>query len=112
MKAKVIYLGIKGSVVAVDSASGQQLWATPLKGCDFVNVVLDGDNLYAATRGEIFCLDPKTGAGRWHNPLKGFGMGFVSVTAEGVASNNLPALAAEKHRRDQQAAAAGAATAG
>ena len=60
-QSKFIYLGVKGSVIAVNSVNGQQLWATSLKGSDFVNVVLDGNNLYATARGEIFCLDPNTG---------------------------------------------------
>lgn len=111
MKAKVIYLGVKGSVVAVDSANGRELWAVALKSTDFVNVMLDDDNLYATTRGEIFCLDPKTGAIRWHNPLKGYGLGLVSITAQGINAHSPTALAAEKRRREQQAAAASSSTA-
>lgn len=103
--SKIIYLGIKGSVIALDSGTGQQLWATHLKGSDFVNVVLDGDSLYAATYGEIFCLDPATGAGRWHNPLKGFGLGLVSVAAESISPSALLNVMQEKRRRDAQAAA-------
>jgi outer membrane protein assembly factor BamB len=103
--SKIIYLGIKGSVLAIDPDSGRQLWVTHLKGGDFVNVVLDGDNLYAATHGEVFCLDPATGEGRWHNPLKGFGWGLVTIATETVSPNALLALFAEKRRQDQQAAA-------
>jgi len=106
MKTKMVYLGIRGSVVAMDGATGRELWARALKGSDFVNVVLDGDNLYAAAHGEISCLDPRTGAIRWHNPLKGRGWGLVSVAAEGAVGNGGPALAAEKRRLDEQAAAA------
>ena len=71
----------------------------------FVNIVLDGENLYAATAGEIFCLDPATGDARWHNPLKGFGLGLVSIAAENGSSNALPPLLAEKKRQDEQASA-------
>ena len=113
MKTKLIYLGIKGSVVALDSTTGKQLWATHLKGSDFVNVVVDGDNLYAASHGEIFCLDPRSGVVRWHNPLKGYGLGLVSIAVERGVTNGGLALAAEKGRRDAEAAAAaGAASAG
>lgn len=109
-QSKVIYLGIKGSVIALNPATGQQLWATSLKGSDFVNVVLDGGNLYAATHGEIFCLDPENGNARWHNPLKGFGWGLVSMAGAGFSQN--PSLPMEeKRRRDQQAAAAGSSAA-
>jgi outer membrane protein assembly factor BamB len=110
--AKIIYLGVKGSVVAVNSATGQPVWETSLKGTDFVNVVLDGDNLFATTRGEIFCLDPQGGGIRWHNPLKGYGLGIIAIAGDGIASNSL-AVSAEKRRRDQeQAAAASSASAG
>lgn len=109
-QSKFIYLGVKGSVMALNSANGQQLWTTSLKGMDFVNVVLDGNNLYATTRGEIFCLDPQTGIIRWHNPLKGYGWGLISIAGEGI-SQNFSALGAEKQRRDQQAAASSAANA-
>ena len=106
--AKTIYLGVKGSVVAVDSASGQMVWEANLKGTDFVNVVLDGNNLFATTRGEIFCLDPQGGGIRWHNPLKGYGLGLVTIAADGVAPNTA-AIAAEKRRRDQEQASSAAA---
>ncbi|MCX6904755.1 MAG: PQQ-binding-like beta-propeller repeat protein [Verrucomicrobia bacterium] len=104
--SKTIYLGIKGSVIALDTATGQQLWATHLKGSDFVNVVLDGDKLYAATYGEIFCLDPATGEGKWHNNLTGFGRGLITMAAETITPSSLVSLMAEKRRRDAEAAAA------
>ncbi len=107
-RSKVIYLGVKGSVIALDSTSGQQLWATSLKGSDFVNVALDGGDLYAATRGEVFCLDPDSGIIRWHNPLKGYGWGLVSLAGEGM-TQNASILAAEIRRREQQQASNSAA---
>ena len=99
---------IRGSVIALNSANGQQLWATKLKGAEFVNVVLDGNNLYAATHGEIYCLEPRTGIIRWHNPLKGYGFGLVSIAGEGIAQS-VSALTAEKRRRDDEEASSGAA---
>ena len=108
--AKTIYLGVKGSVVAVNSATGQPVWSTALKGTDFVNVVLDGSNLFATTRGEIFCLDPQGGGIRWHNPLKGYGLGLITIAGEGIGQST-PAVTAEKRRRDEQQAAASSASA-
>lgn len=105
MQSKVIYLGVKGSVMALDSATGQQLWLAELKGSDFVNVVFDGNNLFATTRGEIFCLDPQSGGIRWHNPLRGYGWGLITITGEGIPPN-AAAVTAEKQRQDQQRAAA------
>jgi outer membrane protein assembly factor BamB len=108
-RAKLIYVGIKGTVIALDSKSGEQVWATKLKGIDFVNVVLDGTILYATTSGEIFCLDAETGEGRWHNKLKGFGIGLATLAGQGI-SQNLQALASEIQR--QQAAVDSGAGAG
>ena len=98
--------------MALDSVSGQQVWATQLKGTEFVNVVLDGDNLYATTRGEIFCLDPQGGGIRWHNPLKGYGWGLITITGEGIAQSATVASAEKRRRDQQQAAAASSASAG
>ncbi|MEY4388167.1 MAG: hypothetical protein RLY20_3450 [Verrucomicrobiota bacterium] len=98
--SKTIYLGIKGSVIAMDAATGNQLRVVHLKGSDFVSVVLDGENLYATTYGEIFCLDPQTGEGRWHNKLTGFGLGLISIAGECIGSENSLVLSEEKRRVD------------
>jgi outer membrane protein assembly factor BamB len=105
--AKIIHLGVRGSVMAVNSATGEIVWTTALKGSEFVNVVLDGVNLFATTRGEIFCLDPQGGGIRWHNPLKGYGLGLITIAGEGIAPNTA-AASAEKRRRDEEQASAGA----
>lgn len=105
--APLVFVGIRGSVVALNRATGQQVWATHLKGSDFVNVVLQDGAVLASFRGEIFCLDPLTGVGMWHNPLKGFGTGLATVaTAQTTQGGNAPVLA-EKRRRDEEAAASG-----
>jgi len=36
----LVFVGIKGKVVALDRATGVQVWATHLKGIDLVNVVV------------------------------------------------------------------------
>jgi outer membrane protein assembly factor BamB len=104
----LVFIGIKGSVVALDRANGQQVWATHLKGSDFVNVVVQDGTVLASCYGEIFCLDPFTGNARWHNPLKGFGLGLATIAMEhNAGSDNAPALV-EKQRRDAAASAAAA----
>ena len=103
--APFVFIGIKGSVVALNRATGQQVWATRLKGSDFVNVVLQDGAVLASCYGEIFCLDPLTGIPMWHNPLKGYGVGLATIATDySPASDTAPVLA-EKRRRDQQAAA-------
>ena len=102
----LIFIGIRGSVVALDRATGRQVWATHLKGWSFVNVVVEAGRVLASCYGEIFCLDPLTGNALWHNSLKGFGTGLATIATENnPGSRNAPAIA-EKRRRDEQAAAA------
>ncbi len=103
MAANIIYLGIKGSVVALNRATGEEIWREELKGSDFVNVVLDGNQLYATTQGEIFCLDISTGELLWQNNLPGMGWGLISIATPG-GSQVLSAQ--EKRMRDAAAATA------
>ena len=104
----LVFVGIKGSVVALNRATGQQVWATHLKGSNFVNVAVQNGAVLASCYGEIFCLDPLTGDALWHNPLKGFGLGLATIATEhNPGDGNAPVLA-EKRRRDEAAAASGA----
>ena len=104
-----VFAGINGSVIALDETTGVEVWATSLKGSDFVNLVLSENRLYATTKGEIFCLDPGTGKILWQNPLKGMGRGIVCVATPGTQTN---LTAAVKRKKDQDDAAATAAAAG
>jgi hypothetical protein len=99
---RAIFIGIKGTVLALDRATGEELWRTPLKGGDFVNVVLDGGDVLASARGEVFCLDPATGDIRWNNSLRGLGWGLVTFAGAS------PVPLAEEARRRQAAASASA----
>lgn len=80
-KPGVIFAGGGGSVAALDRGTGQEIWRTKLKGSNFVNVVVDGDRLYATAAGEIFALDAATGSVLWHNPLRGMGVGPIAIGA-------------------------------
>jgi outer membrane protein assembly factor BamB len=104
----LVFIGIKGSVVALNRATGEQVWATHLKGSDFVNVVVQDGTVLASCYGEIFCVDPLTGDALWHNPLKGFGTGLATIATERDPGNGNPLVLAEKHRRDAAASAAAA----
>jgi len=104
----LVFIGIKGSVVALNRATGAQVWATHLKGSDFVNVIPQNEAVLAACHGEIFCLEPSTGEARWHNPLKGFGTGLATIATLDNPGNGNASVFAKKRRRDEQAAAAAA----
>jgi len=107
----LLFVGIKASVIALDSATGEPVWETPLSGSDYVSVLWDGVALYATNRGEVWCLDPASGAVKWHNALKGYGRGMVSLasTAQPTSSTSDVDIRAMKRKRDQDAAAAAAA---
>lgn len=114
-RSGIVYVGLKGTVVALDRRTGAEVWRSPLKGgigrsSSFVTLQRDGDILFAGVAGELYALDPKSGTILWHNPLKGFGFGIPSILgdSEGAVSNALPTVAAELQR--QAAASAAAAT--
>src|SRR5262245_52780577 len=102
-RTETIFVGIKGTVAAIDRTSGETLWSTNLKGSDFVNVTLQDGDLFAACRGRLYRLDPSTGAIQWCNELPGLGWGIVTI----AGASQVPA-GEEKRRRDAQAAAAAA----
>jgi outer membrane protein assembly factor BamB len=107
---ELVFVGIGRSVVALNRATGEQVWATRIKGYDFVNVVLDGESIFATCCGEIFCLDPLTGQVLWHNPLKGFGTGLASIATDKGSRGGVAAVLAEKQSQDQASAASTAIT--
>jgi hypothetical protein len=109
--SELVFVGIKGSVVALNRATGQQVWATRLKGMDFVNVVLERGRVLATACGEIFCLDALAGKVLWHNPLKGYGRGLGTIATEDNPGTSNASVLSEKHRRDTAAAGAAAAAA-
>ena len=107
-KISMVFIGIRGTVLALDRATGQEVWRSKLKGSAFVNVVLDGSDLYATTQGEVFGLDPASGAIRWNNKLPGFGHGLITVA---TPANQQVIAIREKQRQDEAAAAAATAAA-
>ena len=101
-----VFLGIKGSAIALDETTGTQVWATRLIGSDFVNLILGQNKLYATTKGEVFCLDPGTGEILWKNPLKGLGQGLVCIAAPVSQPNPTAAIKQKKNQEDAATAAA------
>lgn len=95
-----VYVGIKGHVVAVDTATGAELWRTKLKGSDFVTVGYDEERIYGGTKGELYALEPHTGAIVWCNKLKGLGLGLTAILT-GTSASDLtgPAKKLEEQRR-------------
>jgi outer membrane protein assembly factor BamB len=106
--SNLLYIGIQGAVLALDRANGAEVWRTRLKGSDFVNVLVDGDQIFASTSGEVFCLSRFDGQILWNNRLKGLGHGLVTIVTE-TSSPQLAAMR-QKIMRDEQAASQAAAS--
>src|SRR5690606_27850635 len=80
----LVYVAVKHTVLAIDRATGAEVWRTKLPKVrlrmnDFVGLALDGDALFASSSGEVFCLDAANGTVRWHNELDKLGVGVVSL---------------------------------
>lgn len=73
-----LFLGVGGHVVAIDPATGDEIWRTRLKGTTITTVWSDGNRVYGGAQGELFCLEATSGSLLWHNRLKGLGMGIVA----------------------------------
>jgi outer membrane protein assembly factor BamB len=98
----MIFIGIGGYAVALDRATGSEVWRTKLRGSDFVNVAVEGRDVFASTRGRLYCIDATTGTIKWENELKGLGWGLVGIAGTGAVT------AAEARRREQAAHSAAA----
>jgi outer membrane protein assembly factor BamB len=85
-----LYIGVGGYAVAIDRATGDELWRTKLKSSSFVTVYSDGGGLYAGAKGELFCLDRTTGSILWHNRLVGLGLNVI--TFSGSAADGTTAV--------------------
>jgi outer membrane protein assembly factor BamB len=109
MKQGTLIIGVGGHAVAMDTATGTELWRTKLKGSDIVTVHLVGDRLFAGAGGELFCLDEDSGSILWRNKLKGLGLGLVAFdTGDSTAAG----ARITQQRRAAAAAAGGAVAAG
>lgn len=77
-----IVIGIRSHVVAVDAATGSELWRTKLKSGQFVTTCVRDDRVYGGVSGELFCLDRSAGHLIWHNKLPRLGFGLVSFAGD------------------------------
>jgi outer membrane protein assembly factor BamB len=113
-KRSLLFVGIKSYVIAMDRASGAEVWRTQLpakyrNSAMLVTVLFDGEGLYASIAGEVFALNPKTGELLWHEPFKGLGTGFVTMTSElGIGATASRDAASAAVVMAQRAAAAAA----
>lgn len=105
----LLLLATNGRVIALDRASGLEVWRCKLTGMGgLVTLVAAGNRLFAGGSGRVHALDRASGEIQWTNGLPRLGYHFVTLAMRGADSTNVgPALAAIQAQ--QQAAAAGAA---
>ena len=98
-----LFVGIKGTVIAVDRGSGETLWSTHVKGAQFVTVAVEAGAVYAGTSGRLYCLDPSTGYIKWTNELTGMGYGLISI----AGADSSAVFGEYKKRQDASHSSAG-----
>jgi len=96
-----LYIGIKGHVVAIDRATGGEIWRRHLAGASYVTIRSDAGGLYAGTRGALYCLDRTTGSVLWTNTLNGLGYNLIAFSG-----SDATAAVADMARKQAAAAAA------
>jgi putative pyrroloquinoline-quinone binding quinoprotein len=104
---QLLFVGIKNSVVALDTKDGIEVWRVELGGMSLVSVLWDGAELFASTKGEVFKIEPRFGGVVWHNKLKGLGTGHVIMASSRLGTQT----GGVEITHATQAAAAGAAAA-
>ena len=104
---QLLFVGIKNSVVALDTKDGGEVWRSEVGGATMVSVLWDGVELFASSRGEVFRLDPRNGAILWHNKLKGLGLGYIIMSSMRGGSQSGGIEAAHAAAAAAAAAAAG-----
>ena len=77
--SEALIIGIGSYILAIDPATGSELWRTKLKSTPFVTILPVGGRIFAGAGGELFCLDKATGQILWNNKLPRLGTGFVSL---------------------------------
>jgi outer membrane protein assembly factor BamB len=95
-----IYIGIHGHVLAVDRATGSEVWRTHLAGSSYVTILRDGGGLYAGAMGKLYCLDRVTGSILWKNGLAGLGYSLITFAGSDATA------AISQQAAQRQAAAA------
>ena len=106
--ASILLLATKGTVLAMDRATGRRLWQTPLvtgwTSGDFVSLLADETRVFAHTKGSVYCLDLATGQKLWEDGLSGLGYNLASLAFPGGANTGAAGPAEEQRRRSQDSA--------
>jgi outer membrane protein assembly factor BamB len=109
---ELVFVGIKGSVIALRRDSGETAWSIKLRrGASFVPLVVEGDRVYAISGGEVTCLSASDGKPLWHNEMPGFGRGHA-VIAGAPSGGAIAAAVSEQEAAARAGSAAAVASTG
>lgn len=76
--ARSLFIGIGGTVLAIDPTDGHEIWRRKLASHSFMTILERGEWIFAGVGGELFCLDAVSGQLLWSNHLKGLGVGLIT----------------------------------
>jgi outer membrane protein assembly factor BamB len=104
----IIFIGIKHSVVALERATGREVWRTKLPSAGgFVTVLCDGRNIFAGSSGKMYGLD-LNGNLLWKNELSGLGYGLICLgLPNGLSAPDVATLQAIANQRAAAASSSG-----
>ncbi len=88
------YVGVKRFVLCLDRRTGREIWRTELKNSVLVNLVVDGDMVFAHAGGEMFGLRAEDGALLWRNGFEGLGYGYCLIATQSASSQTAAIAAA------------------
>jgi hypothetical protein len=102
----VLYVGIKGHVVAIDKQSGRELWRTKLGGYTLVNILIDTEMIFAYAKGHVFGMN-FSGKVLWDNGMTGLGYNMALLATQ---ESNDQTAAIMQEIQSQQASSSSSAT--
>ncbi len=106
---EILYAGTNKTVIAIDAATGAELWRRKLpKGGGLVNILIKGDMLYVSSDGYVYGLERYMGEIVWRNDMKGLWYSPVMLAMVDATSQNPAAFSAAQMQAQAQAAAAAA----
>lgn len=91
MSSDILYIGTNGHVLAIDPATGYEIWRTALgrvfshPGHQDVCVLEHEGKVFAGCHGHLFRLDAASGESLWRNDLASLGHNDVTLAIAGKA---------------------------
>lgn len=105
---ELMYLATRRHVVALDAASGEEVWRTKLPHGDSIgamSLLVRGDRVFVGGCGHVHCLRAATGEVVWSNDLPKLGYQTVILAMRGAGDSVATVLASAAAAQAAAAAA-------